>query len=116
MVSDFVYLDELANAQQPQSIDSSVIEYVATGVMSLELFHRELSWGDFANSTELQETTDDFVLPQETTTSSEEELLFPDDGDVIEYINELTQEAIEEQERGEKFYSLEELQREILGI
>ena len=99
MVSDFVYLDELANAQQPQSIDSSIIEYVATGVMSLELFHRELSWGDFANSTEL-----------------EEELLFPDDGDVIEYINELTQEAIEEQKRGEKFYSLEELQREILGI
>ena len=62
------------------------------------------------NSTELQETTDDFVLPQEVTTSSGEELLFPDDEDVIEYINELTQEAIEEQKRGEKFYSLEELQ------
>lgn len=99
MVADIVYIDELANAQQPQSIDSSIIEYVATGVISLEMFNEEILWEDFANSTEL-----------------EEELLFPDDEDVIEYINELTQEAIEEQKRGEKFYSLEELQREILGI
>lgn len=99
MVSDIVYIDELASAQQPQSIDSSIIEYVATGVISLEMFNEGILWEDFANSTEL-----------------EEELLFPDDEDVIEYINELTQEAIEEQKRGEKFYSLEELQREILGI
>ena len=99
MVSDIVYIDELANAQQPQSIDNSIIEYVATGVISLEMFNKEILWEDFANSTEL-----------------EEELLFPDDNDVIEYINELTREAMEEQKRGEKFYSLEELQREILGI
>ena len=106
MVSDFVYWKPdlsraSANAQQPQSIDNSIIEYVATGVISLEMFNEGILWEDFANSKE------HFVWHK-----GEEELLFPDDEDVIEYINELTQKAIEEQKHGEKFYSLEELQEE----
>ncbi len=55
MVSDTVYIDELANTQQPQGIDSSIIGYVvnaATEVISLEMFNEGVLWEVFANSKE----------------------------------------------------------------
>jgi len=101
MDSQVIYTGELANAQQLQTFDCSVIAFFITGTIPVEVFNLEARWGDFANSKEVE-------------AHELEELRFPDDQDVIEYINERTQEALNARKSGKKFSSLEALQKEFL--
>ncbi len=66
-------------------------------------------------SNEETQKTVEYIYQESDEDIVEEELRFPDDEDVIEYINERIQEALNARKRGEKFYRLEELQREFLG-
>ena len=66
-------------------------------------------------SNEETQKTVEYIYQESDEDIVEEELRFPDDEDVIKYINERIQEALNARKRGEKFYRLEELQREFLG-